>query len=246
MDHVGREVAEMKGVIRDLTDVARLSALHETLNMAALWRVPMIFVCENNGWSEFSPMDKQFSGSLAGLASTFNIQHDRIDGKALEAVVTAADKARAHANESGPITLECMTTRFRGHFEGDPQKYRDESELREHVNKDPINYSTDLLTKLGVEGRVLDGMVSSMDSQVAAAQIGRALLVREGSDLTLVTYGAGAEIAATIGEICFGELDAPVGRVGAPFMPVPYSPGLEKAYIPDAQNVIQAIRLALE
>lgn len=154
-----------------------------------------------------------------------------------------------------------------------------------------------------VENKALYALKGELPDEAPVAQIGAAAVVREGWDLTLVTYGAalytcldaarvlaedglsvevidlrtlqpwdkktvaaslakthraivvheavrsygaGAEIAATIGEMSFGELDAPVGRVGAPFMPVPFSPSLEKAYMPDSQDVIRAIRTALE
>jgi pyruvate/2-oxoglutarate/acetoin dehydrogenase E1 component len=154
-----------------------------------------------------------------------------------------------------------------------------------------------------VENKALYAMKGELPDDIPDATIGEALILREGQDVTLVSYGAavftclkaaeamanegisvevidlrtlqpwdkatvsaslekthraivvheavrsygaGAEIAATIGEICFDELDAPVGRVGAPFMPVPYAPSLEKVYIPDSQDVIQAIYSALE
>ena len=154
-----------------------------------------------------------------------------------------------------------------------------------------------------VENKALYAMKGELPDDIPDATIGEALILREGQDVTLVSYGAavftclkaaeamanegisvevidlrtlqpwdkatvsaslekthraivvheavrsygaGAEIAATIGEICFDELDAPVGRVGAPFMPVPYAPSLEKVYIPDSHDVIQAIYSALE
>lgn len=143
--------------------------LHETLNMAALWKVPLILVCENNGWSEFSPTDKQFKGSLDGLASTFGIHHECIDGNDLGQVVVSADRARAYAGESGPTILECITTRVRGHFEGDAQKYREQAELSALKDNDPIQRSADKLKTLGVEEEDLAAMVSSVDLSVAAA-----------------------------------------------------------------------------
>jgi pyruvate dehydrogenase E1 component alpha subunit len=143
--------------------------LHESLNMAALWQLPMIFACENNGWSEFSPTDQQFSGSLKGLASAFNIKHSKVNGNDLEAVADASDMARAYAGSSGPIILECMTTRFRGHFEGDAQKYRVQSEIDEFDKKDPINQLAKKLTRLGVSGELMEEMSLRVEERVSAA-----------------------------------------------------------------------------
>lgn len=144
-------------------------ALHESLNMAALWELPLLLVCENNGWSEFSPTERQFKGTLKGLAETFGLVHRVVDGNDIEATAAAAEEAVAHARDKGPFVLECMTTRVRGHFEGDAQKYRDAEEMQGLGAKDPIARSRARLGDLGVAEAELDDMATAAERQVAAA-----------------------------------------------------------------------------
>lgn len=99
--------------------------LYESLNMASLLGLPILFVCENNGWSEFSPTASQYVGTLQKLADTFAIRYQTVDGNDVEAVSAEAtsivDAIRAG---KGPGVLECITQRVKGHYEGDPQVYR--------------------------------------------------------------------------------------------------------------------------
>jgi TPP-dependent pyruvate/acetoin dehydrogenase alpha subunit len=98
--------------------------LHESLNLAALWKLPVLFVCENNGWSEFSPTARQFAAPLQKLAGAFGIgftcRRQRRAGRRRRRRAAVAALRAGH----GPRVLECMTHRVRGHFEGDAQKYR--------------------------------------------------------------------------------------------------------------------------
>lgn len=113
--------------------------LHESFNLAALWKLPLLFVCENNGWSEFSPASRQFSANLGVLAQAFGLTFARVDGNDVVAVAKEAEIAAGSLREGGlPRVLECMTRRVRGHYEGDPQKYRDAKELLEAESEDPI------------------------------------------------------------------------------------------------------------
>jgi pyruvate dehydrogenase E1 component alpha subunit len=125
--------------------------LYETLNMAALWKAPLLLVCENNGWSEFSPTSRQFAARLEGLAAAFGIAYGRVDGNDAMAVADAAQAAAAALREGrGPFVLECMTDRVRGHYEGDPQKYRDPAELQALAAKDPLARMRLMLAEDGV------------------------------------------------------------------------------------------------
>ncbi|HMM72604.1 MAG TPA: thiamine pyrophosphate-dependent dehydrogenase E1 component subunit alpha [Rhodocyclaceae bacterium] len=125
--------------------------LHETLNMAALWKAPLLFVCENNGWSEFSPTSRQFAAKLEGLAAAFGIAYAKVDGNDVLAVADAARAAASAARSgAGPYVLECMTDRVRGHYEGDPQKYRDVAELQGLAAKDPLARARSRLEQAGV------------------------------------------------------------------------------------------------
>jgi TPP-dependent pyruvate/acetoin dehydrogenase alpha subunit len=125
--------------------------LHETLNLAALWRLPLLLVCENNGWGEFLPTAKQISFALGDLASAYRIPHKEVDGNNALAVALAAQTAvSAVRRGDGPVALECRTTRMRGHFEGDNQKYRDPSELAAFAERDPIVLTARALAVLGI------------------------------------------------------------------------------------------------
>jgi pyruvate dehydrogenase E1 component alpha subunit len=144
-------------------------ALHEALNMAALWSLPMVFACENNGWSEFSPTARQFKGRLADLAAAFGIRHIAADGNDAEATADAAREAVDHARAAGPAVLECATTRWRGHFEGDPQKYRSSEEMAAMAAGDPLALSRARLAELGVAAAELDAMAAEAEARVAAS-----------------------------------------------------------------------------
>jgi len=113
---------------------------HESLNIASLWRLPVIFVCENNGYAEFTPLSAHTKVErLAQHAKTYDISSSTVDGNDLLAVRTAISKALGKTRAgSGPVFVECLTHRLRGHYEGDPAKYRELSQLTEWKSKDPI------------------------------------------------------------------------------------------------------------
>lgn len=118
--------------------------LYESLNLAALKRLPVLFVCENNGWSEFSPTSSQYVGTCEKLAATFDIRYLRVDGNDVEAVHAAAvELISALRAGAGPALLECITTRVKGHYEGDPQAYR--KGVDERVARDPIDLALERL-----------------------------------------------------------------------------------------------------
>ncbi len=125
--------------------------LHETLNMAALWKSPLLLVCENNGWSEFSPTSRQFAAKLDALAAAFGIAYQKVDGNDVAAVAEASNAATAVLRVGrGPFVLECITDRVRGHGEGDAQKYRDADELQGLSAKDPLARTRGQLAQAGV------------------------------------------------------------------------------------------------
>jgi TPP-dependent pyruvate/acetoin dehydrogenase alpha subunit len=120
---------------------------HESLNIASLWQLPVIFVCENNGYAEFTPLSAHTKVErLAQHAKTYAIRASTVDGNDLIAVRAAMSKAveTCRAGE-GPIFVECLTHRMRGHYEGDPAKYRELSQLAEWKKKDPIGRVVRLL-----------------------------------------------------------------------------------------------------
>ncbi len=144
--------------------------LHETLNMAALWKTPLLLVCENNGWSEFSPTSRQFAAKLEALAKAFGIGYEQVDGNDVAAVAEAARAATAALREGrGPRVLECVTHRVRGHYEGDPQKYRDADELQGLSAKDPLVRARAALAKAGVPQAEVERIDSDVLARVEAA-----------------------------------------------------------------------------
>ncbi len=144
--------------------------LHETFNMAALWGLPLLLVCENNGWSEFSPTSRQFVASLEKLAAAFGIAYRRTDGNDVAAVAQAARDCVALLREGkGPLVLECSTQRVPGHYEGDPQKYRPAEELAAMEANDPIARSERALLAMGVKPAAIRKLREEVDAQVARA-----------------------------------------------------------------------------
>jgi pyruvate dehydrogenase E1 component alpha subunit len=144
--------------------------LHESMNMAALWQLPLVFVCENNGWSEFSPTSRQFVASLEKLAGAFGIPYDKADGRDVQAVAKASQRAVSAVRAGkGPRVLEFTTHRFRGHYEGDPQKYRDADELSALSEHDPLSLLEPRLQKAGVTDEQLQSLQEAVDARVDAA-----------------------------------------------------------------------------
>jgi TPP-dependent pyruvate/acetoin dehydrogenase alpha subunit len=113
--------------------------LHEALNVAALWRLPLLFCCENNQYAELTHVSLHLNGSIHGYAQAHGMPASVIDGNDVLAVRAAADVAvaRARAGE-GPSLLECETYRHSGHYVGDPERYRSREELARWQARDPI------------------------------------------------------------------------------------------------------------
>ncbi|MBO9354635.1 ABC transporter substrate-binding protein [Bordetella petrii] len=153
--------------------------LHESLNLASLWRLPLLFVCENNGWAEFSPTHKQFVAPLDKLAAAFSVPHNKVDGNDVLQVIDAAHAAaEAIRAGQGPQVLECITHRWRGHYEGDPQKYRPSDEIEGLGEHDPVARFETVLEKKGVKKaqreQVLQSLQARVEKAVERARQGRA------------------------------------------------------------------------
>jgi TPP-dependent pyruvate/acetoin dehydrogenase alpha subunit len=119
-----------------------IGTFHESLNLAQLWRVPAIFVCENNHWAESTPAKQQLPiEDLSKRAEAYGMQAKKVDGQDVEAVYAGAVEALEHAREGkGPVFLLCETFRLTGHYVGDPQVYRPKGELQElRETQDPID-----------------------------------------------------------------------------------------------------------
>ena len=130
-----------------------IGAFHEALNFAAVWKLPVIFVCENNFYMEYTPIgDVTAVKNPAGdRASAYGLEKIVIDGNDADVVyraaMTAYDKARAGG---GPSLIECLTYRHSGHSRADPAKYRPEGELEKWKERDPIKIYRERLKQFGI------------------------------------------------------------------------------------------------
>jgi len=123
---------------------------HESLNLGALWNLPMVFCCENNEWAEFTPRKVHTKlENLSLRAQSYGIPGVTVDGDDVRQVREAAERAVATARKGeGPTLLECKTHRWFGHFAGDSQKYRDAKEIEEVRKFDPVVKFHNLLLEM--------------------------------------------------------------------------------------------------
>jgi acetoin:2,6-dichlorophenolindophenol oxidoreductase subunit alpha len=144
---------------------------HETLNLASLWKLPMLFVCENNGYAEFTSREEHSTVKLvSAFAAPYALPATTIDGNDLLAVHAAAGAAIAAIRRgAGPRLLECMTYRLSGHFVGDAQHYRSKEELAAAREKCPIERLKRHLVGLGVAESELAALGEEARQEVAQA-----------------------------------------------------------------------------
>jgi acetoin:2,6-dichlorophenolindophenol oxidoreductase subunit alpha len=135
-------------------------AFHETLNLAALWRLPVLFVCENNGVAEFTSREEHSTVKhVSSFAAPYGIATKTIDGNDLPTVWAAAGEAiETLRRGAGPYLLECMTFRMAGHYVGDSQQYRSKEELAEIRERCPIERLKRHLVERGVKAEELDAI----------------------------------------------------------------------------------------
>jgi len=147
-------------------------AFHESLNIASLWKLPLVFICENNGYAEFTPLSAHTLVSrLARHAETYGMPNVAVDGNDVIAVRDAVSAAAQRARTGGgPTFVECATYRLRGHYEGDPGKYRELSELSDWKSKDPIRRFAAQLAETGAcSDEQMRKVEAEARSRVAAA-----------------------------------------------------------------------------
>ena len=156
-----------------------IGAFHEALNFAAIWKLPVVFVCENNLWMEYTRTTEVTSVEhpAADRASAYGLESIIVDGNDADAVyeVAAVAIARARAGE-GPSMIEAMTYRHGGHSRADPGKYRPDSEVAEWMGKDPIpRYHTRLLELGATETQLVEierDVVREVDQATEEAKAG--------------------------------------------------------------------------
>ena len=138
------------GVVFFGDGAANRGTFHEAVNMAAIWKLPVIFVCENNLYASTTPASYSLAGgTVAGRASAYGIPGYETNGNdVLEVRKTVAQAVKRARQGKGPSIVENKTYRYRGHFEGDPQKYRTPEEIaRFSEEEDPIRLFSERLKK---------------------------------------------------------------------------------------------------
>ena len=143
---------------------ANRGAFHESVNAAAAWKLPVVWICENNGYAVSVPVAESTAGRIVDRAAGYGMPGVRIDGMDVTEVYRAACEAvdRARAGE-GPTLIEAMCHRFRGHYEGDPQVYRTEEETERLLALDPI---TNLAARLVADGIATEERLRDLEVRV--------------------------------------------------------------------------------
>ena len=146
-----------------------IGAFHEALNFAAVWKLPVVFVCENNLYMEYTPIADvtAVEHPAADRASAYGLERIVIDGNDADAVYRTAQKAFAKARAGeGPSLIECMTYRHSGHSRADPAKYRPEGELERWKERDPLKIYRERLKQFGVSEEVMSEIETSVRKEV--------------------------------------------------------------------------------
>jgi acetoin:2,6-dichlorophenolindophenol oxidoreductase subunit alpha len=144
-----------------------IGAFHEALNFAAVWKLPVIFVCENNLYMEYTPIREvtAVEHPAADRAAAYGLERIVIDGNDADVVYRTASAAYARARAGqGPSLIECMTYRHSGHSRADPAKYRPEGELEKWKERDPIKIYRARLKQFGIG----EDVMAKIDADVKA------------------------------------------------------------------------------
>ena len=143
--------------------------MYETMNMAALWNLPVIYACENNGYSEYTKTEEIAAGSITGRAEAFGIEAFQIDGQDVLAVNTLTEQLVERCRKGeGPFFIELMTYRYHGHHVGDINReyYRSKDEEQDwKENRDPIIRFRSWLVEQGIAS---DDEIEAMNAQIKA------------------------------------------------------------------------------
>jgi pyruvate dehydrogenase E1 component alpha subunit len=156
-----------------------IGAFHEALNLAAIWKLPVVFVCENNLWMEYTRTTEitAVANPAADRASAYGLESIIVDGNDVDAVYEVAERAmtRARAGE-GPSLIEALTYRHGGHSRADPGKYRPAAEVAEWMAKDPIPmYHARLLAEGATEAQLVEielSVAAQVDQATEEAKAG--------------------------------------------------------------------------
>src|ERR1700733_10918630 len=145
---------------------------NETINLAALWRPPLIFVCENNGFAEFTSREEHSTiERVSDVVGPYGFERQTVNGSDVPAVYAAfADYLGQARSGKGPFLLECLTYRRRGHYEGDQQKYRDPTAEQEWAERDPIARLTESFIDADAAAEIEREAAAEIDEAVRFAR----------------------------------------------------------------------------
>ena len=149
-----------------------IGAFHEALNFAKIWKLPVVFVCENNLYMEYTPISEvtAVEHPAADRASAYGLERIIVDGNDADAVYRTAQTAFAKARAGdGPSLIECMTYRHSGHSRADPGAYRPKGELEEWMKHDPVKMYRARLAEFGVAESEIAAVESAIDVELDQA-----------------------------------------------------------------------------
>ncbi len=147
-------------------------AFHEALNMAAIWDLPVVFVCENNLYGLTGPADEMLSvKDVAARANSYDMPGVIVDGNdVLDVYETVGEAVKRARKGGGPSLIEAKTYRWKGHFVGDPELYRDQEEVEKWKERCPIKkYKEFLIETKGIDSKELDEIEEKVKNEVKAA-----------------------------------------------------------------------------
>jgi pyruvate dehydrogenase E1 component alpha subunit len=150
-----------------------IGAFHEALNLAVIWKLPVVFVCENNRYMEYTAIADvtAVERPAADRASAYGLDDIVVDGNDVEAVYEVARTTIGRARDGGgPSLVEALTYRHGGHSRADPGKYRPDDEVKEWLARDPIPRHRERLLEQGVAAAELDAVDDAVRAVVAAAE----------------------------------------------------------------------------
>ncbi len=235
-------------------------SFHESLNLAALWQLPVLFVCENNLYAMGTALRYAHAQTeLHRKAEALGVPAECVDGMDIARVEAASARLLAALRSGeGPRFLECRTYRFRAHSMFDPELYRDKAEVEEWKARDPIQRLSQWMQQSGllpeqelaaleaeIDAEVVDlRVLRPLDTATLLDSVGRthrAVIVDEGWK----TGSLAGELAAILAEQAFWALDAPIERVCSDEIPIPYPQHLENAALPQVADILAAARRAM-
>src|SRR5919198_6059256 len=150
-----------------------IGAFHEALNLAVVWKAPVVFVCENNQYMEYTPIGAvtAVKHPAAGRAAAYGLERILIDGNDAEVVYETAQRTIERARRGdGPSLVEASTYRHGGHSRADPGKYRPDDEVKAWLDRDPIPRFRDRLREVGVDDTELDRIDEEVKAEIATAE----------------------------------------------------------------------------